>query len=238
MMSSDRGSPPIHAIVTCYNVGRFLDETLASVFSQTTTAHTVTVVDDGSTDDTQAVLARHGSRLSVVSRNNGGISAARNSGIASVTDGLVAFLDGDDLWTPESLDCRLAAFLADPRLDLVYGAVRQFRSVDTAEGRVRAPHGEPLQARLAGSMLIRRDFFDRIGLFNEAFRIGETIDWVARAAESGARIACVEPVVLERRIHGDNTVIREKQRTGDYLRALKASIDRRAASGHAIRDKQ
>jgi glycosyltransferase involved in cell wall biosynthesis len=173
MMSSDRGRPPIHAIVTCYNVGRFLDETLASVFSQTTTAHTVTVVDDGSTDDTQAVLARHGGRLSVVCRSNGGISAARNSGIASVTDGLVAFLDGDDLWTPESLDCRLAAFLADPSLDLVYGAVRQFRSVDAADGRVRAPHGEPLQARLAGSMLIRRDFFDRIGLFNEAFRIGE-----------------------------------------------------------------
>lgn len=229
-MGADLGRPRIHAVVTCYNVERFLDEALASVFSQTQPADTVTVVDDGSTDGTLALLARHGHRLNVVSRANGGIAAARNSGVACVADGLVAFLDGDDLWTPTSLECRLAAFLADPGLDLVYGTVRQFHSTETADGRMRTPHGEPLQARLAGSMLIRRDLFVSVGLFDEAFRIGETIDWVARASESGARMASVEPVVLERRIHGENTVIKDRQRTGDYLRALKASINRRNTS--------
>jgi hypothetical protein len=76
-------------------------------------------------------------------------------------------------------------------------------------------------------MLVRRDVFERIGWFDVSLKLGETIDWVARFEEHGLIATAIDEVVLKRRIHATNTVIKEKHRQSDYLRILKASLDRR-----------
>jgi len=82
----------------------------------------------------------------------------------------------------------------------------------------------------AGTMLIRRDAFLRVGLFSEDRRLGEFIDWYARARDAGLRDQVLPEVVLRRRVHGENLTIRQSGKRSDYLHVLKAALDRRRAS--------
>ena len=85
----------------------------------------------------------------------------------------------------------------------------------------------PLQARLAGAMVLRRSVFERVGEFNAQLVLGDTIDYVARMDEAGIQVAAIDDVVLRRRIHGRNTVLTQRQHQSDYLKILKAALDRR-----------
>jgi hypothetical protein len=80
-------------------------------------------------------------------------------------------------------------------------------------------------------MLITRAAFDRIGLFDARLRVGEMIDWVSRLDADGAPTAMVDHLVMRRRIHGSNTMLQGEKPHLAYLRILKASLDRKAASG-------
>ncbi len=100
----------VSVVIPAYNAARFLAETLASVFAQTLAPAEIIVVDDGSTDDTADIARRLG--VNVISRANGGISAARNTGIRAARGAYVALLDADDLWMPEKLEFQVAALAA------------------------------------------------------------------------------------------------------------------------------
>jgi GT2 family glycosyltransferase len=80
-------------------------------------------------------------------------------------------------------------------------------------------------------MLVRRESFERVGLFSTEHRVGVTVDWFARATEAGLKTFVVPEVVLERRLHTENNGLRESNQRSQYLQVLKASIDRRRAAG-------
>jgi hypothetical protein len=84
-----------------------------------------------------------------------------------------------------------------------------------------------MHARVAGAMLLRRSVFDRVGQFNTQLILGDTIDYVARMDEAGIQFAAIDDVVLRRRVHGRNTVLTQREHQGDYLKILKAALDRR-----------
>jgi hypothetical protein len=80
-----------------------------------------------------------------------------------------------------------------------------------------------------GTMLIRREAWDRVGPMETDLVLGEFISWYARAVDAGLTMRMLPDVVYERRVHGRNTVIRERDAQSDYLRVVKATIDRRRA---------
>lgn len=94
-------TPRVSVVIPTYNRSRALVRALESVFAQTEPVLETIVVDDGSTDDTQAVLAGFGSRVRAIRKSNGGAGAARNAGIEAARGEFVAFLDDDDAWLPE-----------------------------------------------------------------------------------------------------------------------------------------
>lgn len=151
-------TPSVGVIVPCYDQARFIGQAIRSVLGQSSAVAEVIVVDDGSQDASAAIAEAFGPPVTVLSRPRGGAAAARNAGLQRVRSPLVAFLDADDLWPPRSLEFRLNALLTTSA-DIVYGIVEE-RYVGSPDRP-----GRRASARCAGSMIMRRETFDRVGPF-------------------------------------------------------------------------
>ncbi len=108
--------PLVSVIIPAYGHCDLIADTLASVFAQTFTDYEVIVVNDGSPDDTAAVLRPHveGGRIRYIEQPNAGQASARNRGLAAARGEFIAFLDDDDLWPPDKLQWQVAAMQAAP----------------------------------------------------------------------------------------------------------------------------
>ena len=106
-------------IIPTFNRGRILRDALESVFVQGVPEIEVIVVDDGSTDDTKAVVGAYGGRVQYVYQENQGPAAAKNEGIRRARGRYVAFLDSDDVWLPGKLRTELEHFRAFPTANVV-----------------------------------------------------------------------------------------------------------------------
>ena len=114
------GEPKISVIITCYNQARFLRDSIESVLQQTHRNIDLIVVDDGSSDDTQAV-AQSFSNVRYIHQSNGGLSAARNRGIDESKGAYLVFLDADDLLYPEAVETNFSFLLKNPAWAFVSG---------------------------------------------------------------------------------------------------------------------
>lgn len=224
----------ISAVIPCHNYGRFLPDALASVQAQSRAVSEIVLVDDGSTDGSAEIARALAPDIVIVSQPQGGIARARNTGLAAAKGDLIAFLDADDIWPADSLSSRIAPLEADPAVAGSFGMVEQFLCpmVDAAtRARLHCPPGR-VAARLMGALLVRRSAAMQVGAFDTALSVGETMDWISRLTALDARIAAVDALVLQRRIHGSNTVLAQ---TGfaDYFAVMRSAIRRRADAGTA-----
>lgn len=98
-------APVFSVVIPVYNRAHLIERAIRSVLDQTYSDFEIIVIDDGSTDDSAAVVARVGdSRIRLIDRENGGASAARNAGIDAARGRYIAFLDSDDTFLPHHLD--------------------------------------------------------------------------------------------------------------------------------------
>ena len=222
-------SPSVSVLIPCFNHARYVGEALASVLAQTRPVNEIIVIDDGSTDGSADIAHAAAPEANIIRQANFGIGAARNAGLAAASGDIIAFVDADDIWTPQSLQVRMDRMAAAPA-DCVFGMMEQFLSPDLDAATAAGLHCPPGQvhARFTGTMIIARAALDRVGRFNPSLRVGEMMDWVARMAELNVSVATVDELVMRRRIHGANTVLRQRTSHSDYLRVLKASLDRKA----------
>ena len=199
----------VSIIVPCHNGARFLAEALDSALAQTHPAIEVIVVDDGSIDDTAAVLGRYTRRLRVLRQRNSGPSAARNAALGVAQGDYVAFLDADDRFLPDKIARQAAVLDARPDVGLVYSG---WRFIDE-DGRVLRGAGRPrgegdlLPALLLGNPIhplaavVRRALVAEVGGFDETLRGCEDWDLFLRLSRHGMRWASVEAALGEYRVH-------------------------------------
>ena len=110
----------VSVIIPAYNRAHRLPDAIESVLRQCHTDVELVVVDDGSVDDTRAVVSRYGDVVRYVHQENRGVGAARNTGLRHATKEFVAFLDSDDRWHDFKLSAQLALFAANPSVGLVF----------------------------------------------------------------------------------------------------------------------
>ena len=116
-------SPEISLVMPCYQNGATLERTVRSILAQTFADWELIAVDDGSTDDTGArldALAKEEPRMRVLHQANGGVSAARNAGMACARGRFIGFVDADDHLLPGALEALLS--MTDERTDIVCAA--------------------------------------------------------------------------------------------------------------------
>ena len=172
---------------------------------------------------------RFGRAVRAVSQSHSGVSAARNRGVEEAIGELLAFLDADDLWTPRKLELQEHALAADRRVGIVCGHAVQFPSPELPQSALAGVRidREKVPARLPGALLMHRSAFDRVGPFSTTYVTAESLDWFLRAEEIGIRSEMLPEVVLRRRVHDDNLGIRRRDTRIDFVRVLKAALDRR-----------
>lgn len=226
--------PTISVVIPTYNRSeRLLTEAIDSVLEQDPGPDEVIVVDDGSDPPSSWVADRFGDGVDYLHRPNGGIGAARNTGVARASGELLAFLDSDDVWEAHKLRLQLDVLAADPEVDAVFGRVEQFYDAEVdAAFRQRHPiKTEVIDAWLSSAMLIRRTAFDRVGPFTETLPTGVDMDWFLRARDLGLRMEMLADVVYRRRFHETNISITQPSGGNrGRLLALKQSLDRRRAA--------
>lgn len=236
--------PLVSVIVPTFNCTRFVGEAISSVLSQDYSNIELIVVDDGSTDDTVECVQQYATRLQVLRLDNAGPAAARNRGATAARGEFLAFLDCDDVWLPGKLTAQVQHLLRNPGVGLVHGFetdwcpdktgaypspsnyVTNHDSVKLIESDSGWVYPELLSSfwLCTSTVMLRRELFERVGGFDETYRIGEDYDLWLRLS----RIAPFHKLDMQctlYRKHGSNVTSRPPEQNYAY-RALSSAIAR------------
>ena len=215
----------ISVVIPAYNAARFLPRCLKSVFAQTLKPYEVIVVDDCSSDDSAALAAELGATV-VRRRLNGGLSAARNSGIQHASGEWIALLDADDLWAPEKLERQAACIRPDTVL--VYTGHRFF---DDSGFRQEVPAVDPVSARkmlrycnpILNTILVKRDAALHDGGYREYIRACEDWEMLVRLQRLGRFEAVADPL-MDCYLHSDSLSANPKTMLEAFDRILDTTL--------------
>lgn len=188
-MEMDR--PLVSVIIPVYNGGSYLAEAIESVLTQTYTGTEIIVIDDGSTDGSPEIVRKFSPVVKYYYQSNAGTGAARNHGIEVARGSFFAFLDADDLWLQDKLSLQIAAFQDKSGVDIVFGHVKQFHSPEldeTERSKTHCPE-ELMPGLLPCTMLIKREAFFRVGLFETQWEVGQDVSWIMRAKDNTVHLS-------------------------------------------------
>ncbi len=254
--------PQVSVIITTYNYGHLIAESIESVINQDCDDAELIVVDDGSTDETAGVVARYGDSVRYVRQEHSGIAAARNRGIAEARSDLIAFQDADDVWAPNTLSLRVEAMRRHPELGMIFGdasvvkdgevIVPSFLSARTSlETLATIRDGQRVRiiAESAFPALLRERFvpiptiiipkkrFEQAGPWNASFEGVEDYEFYLRLAKR-FRIGYIDQVLVTCRIHGANvscSVAAQNERRINLLRGFEDDPDLTQTDRSALR---
>lgn len=201
----------VSLIIPTYNRAWLLPETLNNVLQQSYPQLEIIVVNDGSTDETPAVLAQYAGQIKAIHQENQGETAARNAGIAAATGDYLTFLDDDDQIFPDKIARQVKLLQTRPHVDIVYC---RYYHMDVG-GRLLTKTGLMLEGNVLpqlvygnfigiGAPLIRRRCVETIGLFDAKLpfrgKYSEDWDWFLRLALAGFTFACIQEPLCAYRI--------------------------------------
>ena len=223
----------ISVVIPSYNRAHTLGRALSSVFNQRYPAHEVIVVDDGSSDNTQQLINNEFAQVKLISQNNRGVSAARNSGIRAARSDWIALLDSDDEWLAEKLECIQLAYQKNPALQLFHSDEIWIRNgVRVNPMNKHAKSGGhifhkclPMCVISPSAAVIHRSLFDQIGLFDEDLPACEDYDLWLRICHRFAVHYIDQPLIRKYGGHDDQLSARYWGMDRFRIRALHRLLD-------------
>lgn len=221
---------PISVVVPVFNRAHVVGDAVRSLLAQTWRELEVVVVDDGSTDDSVAVVeALADPRVRVVRHErNRGIPHARNTGMEAARGRYLAWLDSDDVARPDRIAEQVAYLEANPEVALVGACAGKLRADGGPKRGVRVP---PLNHEVIAPWLLFRSAFQQSAVMGRAdmlrrfpyrpdLPVCEDLDQFQRIAGAGYRVANLPRVLIDRRVHGDQTIRRRQ----DAIKAMKMRL--------------
>ncbi len=180
----------ITIVIPTYNRYGLLKVAIDSVLDQSYRDFELIVIDDGSTDDTHALVRSYGDSLVYLKQENQGPSAARNRGIEESRGSLVAFLDSDDRWHPDKLLIQIEAMEEEPGYLISHTGEVWYRNGELLRQKKKHQKlpGYIFERSLSmcmvsmSTVIARRELFDHIGCFDEKLPCCEDYDFWLRAS--------------------------------------------------------
>jgi glycosyltransferase involved in cell wall biosynthesis len=211
-MVQSNSRPVVSVIIPAYNARLYIGATLESAVNQTFRSFEIIVVDDGSTDDTQSIAQNFCDRgVTVISQSNAGAAAARNRALSIARGEYVALLDSDDLWEPDYLQTMVGFLISHPEISIAFSdsvffgqsmySGRRFQEVYPPCAPITFAKVAAQVSHVCVAATIRREVFDRIGLFDARLRAVDDFDLWLRALHAGCRIEPVQRVLVRYRRH-------------------------------------
>ncbi|WP_036166221.1 glycosyltransferase family 2 protein [Massilia sp. 9096] len=244
----------ISLVIPCYNRGELIAETIESALAQTIPFHEIIVVDDGSTDNTQAVLSRYRDRIRSIVLENGGVQRARNAGDAAARGSHIALCDSDDLLEADFVASTTAWLETHPDIDALYCNFRTFdeQGIQLDKFKTAPPEFfmdvrydgafcfdiEDLYARLMRyqplfptGAVFRKTFFDAIGGYDPRFKgVGsEDLEFTLRVIDKGRVALCTRPLARVRKHDGNISATPMRQVKGE-IEILEFALQRHDAA--------
>lgn len=196
-MPNNMNTPLVSVIIPTYNRAWTLKKAIESVLKQDYKNFELIVVDDGSTDDTEALVKKYEKSVKFIQQPNLGVSAARNKGISVSSGTLIAFLDSDDYWYPEKLTAQVEFFNQNPDALICQTEeiwIRNGKRVNPQK-KHQKQSGMIFMPSLAlclispSAVMMRRTLFAKVDVFDESLPACEDYDlWL--------RVTCRYPVHL------------------------------------------
>jgi glycosyltransferase involved in cell wall biosynthesis len=200
-----------------HNTAPWIEEAIRSVLQQTFESFEIVIVDDGSSDGTDAAVNRiSDSRIRLLRQDRLGASAARNAAIAASKGSYLAFLDSDDAWAPEALARRVAVLESRPEIDLVFcwSAIMDEAGAPTGYLQTARAGRRRFEDVLTGEeigngscVVLRRELCGAAGLFDPNLRAATDYDmWLRAALARPDNVWCIPaPLTRYRRRPGQIT---------------------------------
>lgn len=184
----------VDVVIPCFNGASFIERCIESVLSQTAPVNKIIFVDDGSTDDSLAIvlkLQEKHSIIKIITQDNRGLAAARNKGISFSESAFISFLDVDDYWLPDKIENQLKVLALNSRDETIVVASNYFDEIGSSRRpgisnrskRVITPTSlltyKTVVPGSGSSAIIPKLVFEQVGIFDEALKYGEDLDlWV------------------------------------------------------------
>ncbi|MGE3623973.1 MAG: glycosyltransferase [Bdellovibrionales bacterium] len=174
--------PGVGIVIACYNQGQYLERAIRSALAQTWKNIRVTMVDDGSTDNTQDIARKFNVSL-IAQPNSGQPAIARNRGIAATETDFILLLDADDWIEPTMVEECLDALRKNPQCHIAYTATRHFGSVTGVAGNPAYNYSAQIHNnQFSYCSLFKREIWEAVGGFRENVKGCEDFDfWIAAA---------------------------------------------------------
>ncbi|AUT01465.1 glucosyl transferase [Nostoc sp. CENA543] len=205
-------NPMVSVIIPAYNAAEFLPAAIASVKQQTFADWELLIINDGSTDDTVAIIGEYQTvdeRIHLINQLNQGVSTARNLGVEKSRGQILAFLDADDQWLPHKLYQHLKHFQSHLRLGVSFSQVEILNQAGEASGQVSSSRLTNLKPEYflfenptttTSNWVVRREVFQQVGGFCHDMSYSEDLEWLLRVSCTGNwEIAGIDQVLTRYR---------------------------------------
>ncbi len=177
----------VTVVIPAFNEAQAIGQVIESVRATCSDfVQEIIVIDDGSTDGTRQIVAAYGDRIKYIYQDNRGLAGARNTGILAAKGQYLAFLDADDVWLPDKLALEVKFLDTHPSVGLVYSNYTYFGSRPSPKRSgfesIPLPRGYALKELFmdnpisSSAVLIRKECFEKVGLFDESLRQCEDLD--------------------------------------------------------------
>jgi len=196
----------ISVIIPTFNSAKTIEDTLESIMSQNWPDLQIIIQDGGSTDDTRSIVGKYPTALSGwQSEPDNGIYDAMNKGIGRATGEIIAILNSDDTWLPGTLERVASAFSRNPDVGIVSGSIEVWEDLPSGakvvlrSSLLHLHNGMTVQHP---ATFVRRNVYERVGLFNTRYQIGADYDFVLRCLEANISWIILTDVLVRMRAGG------------------------------------